>query len=357
MHHTILRAFATIFLALIAALPATAQEGDTAPLIVATKVTPPFAFKDPNGDWTGIAIDTMQAVADTLDRDIEWREETLDGMLSAVENGTADAATAAISITPKREEVLDFTFPFYTTGLGIAIDPEAGSGWFQVVRNFFTWQFALAVATLSAVLLAAGAAVWAFERRANEEFPKQPALGLGDGFWWAAVTMTTVGYGDKAPRSLGGRIVGLIWMFTSMLIVASFTAAIAASLTVGSLGNPVQGAGSLSDVRVGVVAGTTGADEMAARRNRTANYDNVGAALEALLSGRVGAVVYDRPLLQWAAQSAPGEVQVLEDAIGRQDYGIALPEESPLREPMNRALLEYLRSDDWIRTQSFYLGG
>ncbi|WP_255008643.1 transporter substrate-binding domain-containing protein [Roseovarius sp. M141] len=361
------RAFALIFALLLGALPAIAQQQgaaptpqsaqETGPLIIATKDVPPFAFVGAGGEWTGIAIDVVTAVAADLGRAVEWREDTLSGMLSAVEAGEVDAAAAAITITPAREAALDFTFPYYTTGLGIAVDPEAGTGWFQVVRNLFTWQFAVAIATLSTVLLIAGAAVWAFERGHNEEFPKDTAQGLGDGFWWAAVTMTTVGYGDKAPRTLGGRIVGVIWMFTAMLIVASFTAAIAASLTVGSLGTPIQSVSDLKNYRVGVVSDTTGADEMAARGLRIAHYDNVADGFGALLEGQIGAFVYDKPLMQYIAmQNYEGEVRILEDAIGRQDYGIALPTDSELREPMNRALLTYLRSEDWTRVQTRYLG-
>ncbi|MGO2102628.1 MAG: ion channel [Psychroflexus halocasei] len=44
--------------------------------------------------------------------------------------------------------------------------------------------------------------------------------------------MTTVGYGDKSPLSLGGRIVGLIWMFMAVIILSSLTAGIASALTV-----------------------------------------------------------------------------------------------------------------------------
>ncbi len=364
------RALALIFALLLTALPAAAQDigadstaeaaqgsEETGPLIVATKSAPPFAIVGTDGEWSGIAIDAMLAVADDLGRSIEWREDTLEGMLATVEAGEVDAAVAAITITPAREAKLDFTFPYYTTGLGIAIDPDAGTGWFQVIKNLFTWQFAVAIATLSGVLLLAGAAVWAFERGHNEEFPKSPAHGLGDGFWWAAVTMTTVGYGDKSPRTLGGRIVGLIWMLTAMLIVASFTAAIAASLTVGSLGNAIQGVSDLRKYRIGVVQGTTGDEEMAGRGIRVARYDDINDSLQGLLDGEVRAVVYDKPLMQYVAlQNFDNAVQVLEDDIGRQDYGIALPTGSALREPMNRSLLRYLRTDAWSRVLDRYLG-
>ncbi len=361
------RAIVLIFALLLGAFPAAAQQnaaGETAqppqhtgPLIIATKDAPPFAFVGADGEWTGIAIDVVTAIAADLDRTVEWQEDTLSGMLDAVASGDVDAAAAAITITPAREANLDFTFPFYTTGLGIAVDPEAGGGWFQVVRNLFTWQFAVAIATLATVLLAAGAAVWAFERRSNEEFPPDAVQGLGDGFWWAAVTMTTVGYGDKSPRTLGGRIVGVIWMFTAMLIVASFTAAIAASLTVGSLGTPIQSVADLKNYRIGVIRDTTSAEEMATRGMRIAHFDQVSDGFNALLDGRIGAFVYDKPLMQYIAlQNYEGAVRILEDAIGRQDYGIALPTDSELREPMNRALLSYLRSDDWTRVQNRYLG-
>jgi len=226
-----------------------------------------------------------------------------------------------------------------------------------VVRNLFTWQFAAAIATLSMVLLSAGATVWAFERRSNDEFPRNPAEGLGDDFWWAAATMTTLGSGDKAPRTLGGCIVGVIWMFTAMLIVASFTAAIAASLPVGSLGSPIQSAADLRDYRVGVVRGTAGAEEMVARGARLAHFADVNQGFDAFLAGSVDAVVYDKPLLQYVAlQERAGDIRVLDDTIGRQDYAIALPTNSDLREPMNSALLNYLRSEDWVRVQRLYLG-
>ena len=69
-------------------------------------------------------------------------------------------------------------------------------------------SWAQVVMALSFVLLLAAFGVWLFERKANaEQFGGSPARGLGAAFWWSAVTMTTVGYGDKAPQTKGGRLV------------------------------------------------------------------------------------------------------------------------------------------------------
>lgn len=48
-----------------------------------------------------------------------------------------------------------------------------------------------------------------------------------DGVWWSVVTMGTVGYGDKYPVSLGGRIVGVMLIFSGVGLMSLFTATIA----------------------------------------------------------------------------------------------------------------------------------
>jgi len=72
-----------------------------------------------------------------------------------------------------------------------------------------------------ALVLTGGILISLVEGHLNGQFQ-----AVGDGIWWAVVTMTTVGYGDKVPLSTGGRILGIIVMFIGVALVSVFTATI-----------------------------------------------------------------------------------------------------------------------------------
>jgi len=211
-------------------------------LIVGTKVAPPFVMKTKEGGWTGISIDLWDQIASDLHVEFRYIERNLHDLLAGVADGSLNAAIAALTITAEREELFDFTHPFYSTGLGIAVHSKKGSPWYTVIKRFLSAAFLKVVATLALVLLGVGALVWWFERKKNPaQFGGRTAKGVGSGFWWSAVTMTTVGYGDKAPVTSGGRAVALVWMFVSIIVISTFTAAITSSLTVSKLESAVKG--------------------------------------------------------------------------------------------------------------------
>ncbi|NBB70759.1 MAG: transporter substrate-binding domain-containing protein, partial [Alphaproteobacteria bacterium] len=228
------------------------------PLRVGTTAAPPFAMPNEAGDWHGLGIDLWRELAAALDIDFVIEERPFAELLPAVEAGELDAAVAAITVTAAREERVDFTHPFHTTGLAVAVSQQAPGGhWWRVVQRLASAQFLYVVAALALVLFVAGFLVWLFERRRNPEmFGGPPTTGLGSAFWWSAVTMTTVGYGDKAPQTTGGRAVALVWMFVSIIILSSFTAAITSSLTLSQLGHDLRDVSDLRRAHVGTVAGS-----------------------------------------------------------------------------------------------------
>jgi ABC-type amino acid transport substrate-binding protein len=276
-----------------------------------------------------------------------------------METGTANVGVAALTITAEREAVLDFTHPFYSSGLGIATTLGATRPrWLLVLQGLFSWTFLQAVLALVGVLLVAAVGVWLFERKHNADQFGGPGLrGLGHSFWWSAVTMTTVGYGDKSPQTIGGRLVALIWMFTSVIVISSFTATIASSLTLSQFHSLIRGPDDLRRVRVGTVPGTTSDEYLRSQGINPILAESLPAALDQLAAGQVAAVVYDAPLLLYRVnQQFAGRLQVLPQTFARQNYAFALPTGSPLREPINKALLKKLSEPQWEEIRLRYLG-
>ena len=327
-------------------------------LTVGTKLTPPFVMRDGANGYTGLSIALWQRVAAKLHLKTHYVERDLSGLFTGLENGSLDVSVAALTVTEPREARVDFSYPFYTTGLAIALPASQGSSLWLTIRRLFSWQFFTALAALAGVLLLVGVVVWAFEHRHNrEEFGGGVFKGLGSGFWWAAVTMTTVGYGDKSPRTLGGRLVGLVWMFAAIIIISSFTAAIATSLTVNRLSTGIQGVSDLAHARVATVSGSAAAAALADRGIGFRATHSLDAALTALADDRVDAVVYDAPLLKYRIRKAfPDRLRVLATTFERQDYAFALPQGSPLREPIDRAILATLAGSDWNRLVARFVG-
>jgi ABC-type amino acid transport substrate-binding protein len=326
-------------------------------LIVGTKESPPFAMKDEDGEWHGVSIDLWRSIAEALGIDYELREYELAELVQGLASGEVDVGAAALTVTAERETAFDFSHPFYTSGLGIATSAEP-AGIYTILLGLVSIGFLRAVAALALVLFLVGAAVWWFERRRNaDQFGGGVAQGLGSGFWWSAVTMTTVGYGDKAPVTPGGRLVALLWMFASIVLISGFTGAIASSLTVGRLSGKVQGPQDLPGVRVVTLSDSTSEAYLRAEHIRYRAQQNSVAALEAVASGEADAMVYDAPLLQYlVSQQFGDQLQVLPNTFQRQDYAIALAPGSELRERINRVLVQRIQSPQWKDTLYRYLG-
>ncbi|MFP3940460.1 MAG: ABC transporter substrate-binding protein, partial [Thermoanaerobaculia bacterium] len=66
--------------------------------------------------------------------------------------------------------------------------------------------------------------------------------------------------------------------------------------------------------------------------------------------------VYDEPILRYLVRGTDDPFAVLPGTFERQDYAVALPEGSPLREPVNRALLRVIDRPAWDETLERYLG-
>jgi polar amino acid transport system substrate-binding protein len=320
----------------------------------------PFAMKASDGHWEGISIDLWREVADRMGVDFELREYgSIEELTEAFLKGDLDLTPFA-AVTAEREALVDFSVAYYMSGAVIVVPSQkSGHGWLRVASRFFSLEFLQVIGLLILLWLIAGVAVWFFESRRNREmFGGGPANGVAKGIWWAAVTMTTVGYGDLAPKTAGGRIVGIVWMFAAIISISGFTAAISSSLTVGALSGKVRGINDLATARVGTVAESSAeAYLMKNQIRQVRSFENTRDGLQSLVDARTDAFVFQGPIVKYLAKNDfRGRVEVLPGTFDHHYTSMAVPPGSQLREPLNRALLEFMETDRWTRILKQYLG-
>lgn len=310
---------------------------------VGTKLFPPFVFEQ-NGKYVGFSIDLWEKVADELNWKSElYGEQTLDELLNSVSQGTTDIAIAGITITSEREKDIDFSHSFFESGLQILVSSKSISPWQTFIAFIFSpilWSTLLFLLVVTAI---AAHIVWFFERKNNPSmFPEKYVEGIGEAFWWAVVTVVTVGYGDKTPISTAGRILATIWMFTGVLLISYFTASVSSVLTVQRLGTNITSIQDLQNQTIGTVTGSTANKFLEDNTVSYLNlYNNIDEAYIALEQGKIQAIVYDAPVLQYYARvEGEGKVKVVGSVFAHQSYGIAVKIDSAYREEINSALLK-----------------
>ncbi|HVV92254.1 MAG TPA: transporter substrate-binding domain-containing protein [Hyphomicrobiales bacterium] len=325
-------------------------------LVVATKEAPPFAMKQRDGTWRGISIDLWKRIAGRLGLRYRFAEvPTVQALVDGTASGSFDAAIAALTVTAAREERVDFTQPFFSTGLGVAV-PVEESAWRAIVHAFLSFGFLQAVAVLLGIAFGVGLLIWLLERRKTEYFGGG-ARGLGSGVWWSAIAMTQAGAGQNAPATLPGRVVAAGWMIASIIAIAVFTAGVTSSLTKRELQGSVHSLNDLRSVRVGAVAGSATVDFLDRQQVALKAFGSPEEGLKALAAGRIDAFVYDKPILTWIVlQQFSSTARVLDISFDPQAYAIALPKGSALRSALDLAVLEEVESDWWDQTMFQYFG-
>ena len=324
-------------------------------LVVAVKEAPPFVMKRDDGSYHGIGIDLWRRVADRLQIRFGFLEQPdAAALIKGIAEGTYDASFGALSVTSDRAKLVDFTQPFFATGLGIAVS-SGESRLFSVSRILLSSDFLQAVLILIGIALAVGFVVWLFERRETNHF-QGGVKGLGSGFWWSAVAMTQAGAAQDAPATLPGRFVAICWMIVSIIVITVFTAGITSKLTKQELKGAIHSLDDLRFVRVGASRGTATVGYLDRERVSHRNFLDPKEGLQALREGKIDAFVYDRPLLNWMVmQDFPETLRVLDFTVGSLNYAIAMPKGSRLLDRLNIAVLQETESDWWQQTLFQYL--
>ena len=312
---------------------------------VVTKPIEPFSFMQ-NAKIVGFSIDLWEAVAKEAGLQFEMQNvETVPQMLDALKAKQADVAIAAISITAERHAMMDFSQPYYDSGLQILVagNVAANRGNFatNITRQFFNWSTLRVLGSVLLVMFVISHLVWWFERRRNAEmYPEPYAPGVWESFWWTISMLCTGGCEAKGPMGVPARLIAILWMVVSIVLIAYFTAAVTTEMTVKSLTGDISGPGDLPGIKVGTVAGSTAETWLRNNKAKVSSYPDVASAIAVLNSGELKAVVYDAPVLRYYLSKKVGtRLRLVGPTFEKQFYGIGLQEQSPLRLPINRALL------------------
>jgi hypothetical protein len=214
-----------LFVLIFLPLQGKSQEGMTPVLKVGVYEYPPFVIKSDSSFWDGISVQLWYKIAEQHNLAFDFVEIKKDAALDT-KLAKVDVVITELFTKPKLNQG-QLSIPYFQQRLGIVSTQSVGI--FSMIKAFFNSRFWWIVLTLSILLLLVGTVIYFIERKSNEEsFGGERSVwkGIGAGFWWAGVTMTTIGYGDKAPVTFFGRMVAMFWMLMAMAITAVLTATV-----------------------------------------------------------------------------------------------------------------------------------
>ncbi|XP_036381470.1 glutamate receptor 4-like isoform X5 [Megalops cyprinoides] len=296
------------------------------------------------------------------------------GMVGELVYGKAEIAVAPLTITLVREEVIDFSKPFMSLGISIMIkkpqkskpgvfsflDPLAYEIWMCIVFAY------IGVSVVLFLVSRFSPYEWHTEEP-EEGTDGQPSdqppneFGIFNSLWFSLGAFMQQGC-DISPRSLSGRIVGGVWWFFTLIIISSYTANLAAFLTVERMVSPIESAEDLAkqtDIAYGTL--DSGSTKEFFRRSKIAVYEKMwgymksaeptvftkttaeGVARVRKSKGKY-AFLLESTMNEYTEQRKPCDTMKVGGNLDSKGYGVATPKGSQLRTPVNLAVLKLSES-------------
>lgn len=323
----------------------------SASLKVGYTTAPPFIIQEKN-QLEGVNIWLWERVASDLNLEYELVPMGFSAMLDSLETGGIDISINPLTITSERNRKMLFTDSFYASNSTIAVaNVSSFQQFIQFIKSFFNQNFLKGLMLLLLIIFLFGLVGWYFERKANNEHFRKGYRGIWDGIWWSAVTLTTVGYGDKAPKTRMGKIAALVLMFGGLLFISGLTASIASSLTVNQLNSSSDGFNEFKERPVGTITNSSTSQFLKDHFFKNVkSYDGVVSGLEGLNAGEITAFMYDEPIMKYRIQedSTLQTLQVLPVKFDVQFYAFGLARKRTLVEQaISQRILEIMETQEW----------
>ena len=313
-------------------------------VVIGLDVATPFVFFEHNkinqeSTPVGITVDFINLLAKLNKWNVKFvtSEDIIATDFSISDD--VDIVAGALTITPQRERIVDFSFPYYQAHLGILARPQQTNAFFWAIFKILT-----ALVGLIVLLYIVGALVNKLDGDVNIKTNH-------DGAWWALVTFTTTGYGDIIPKTPKGKMIAAIWMIVSMFLLSAFTGYMASGFVLlqeDNNKNEITLQEAVSDY-VPITIENTSADTLLTMLDiqhiKIPDINHVRSVLEQI---KTGAFVYDYDILRSERIMSPILYKIKKIVDHTEQYGLII-NNSDLREETNIGILTVLNSKEWER--------
>jgi len=296
---------------------------------------------------TGVMVDVWRELAGRLGLESDFkRADSFTKLMAMLPGGEADVALGPIAITEERERLFDLTHPIFHSGMRIAVRERNRSAFSSAFESLISWELLSLLGIVASLAILSGHLLWWFERSRNDRsFPREYPRGVVEATWWIASTIITGGCDDKHVDSGPGRMLAFAWMIGGIVLLASFTSVLTATMTAESVAGTIRGPRDLAGRTVGCQEAAVSIQSVKQRGGIPQEYPNLNEAIDALELGMVEAVVSENQQLMYlVSQPNRRNLRLVGPMFESFDYGIGLPSGSQLREDLNTAILR-MRED------------
>ncbi|GBL77668.1 Glutamate receptor 4 [Araneus ventricosus] len=289
----------------------------------------------------------------------------------------ADMAIAPLTITSARENVIDFTKPFMSMGISIMIKKPMNR-----LPGVFSFMNPLSEEIWMCIIFAyVGVSVVLFlvsrfsphEWRYEDNFMGPSAsndFSLHNSLWFSLGAFMQQGC-DICPRSIAGRIVGSVWWFFTLIIISSYTANLAAFLTVERMVTPINSADDLAkqtEVEYGTLMHSSTQEFFRLQSGKIPVYARMWEFMnsrkhvfvrkyeEGIQRVRESkgkyAFLMESTKNEYINERKPCDTMKVGRNLDAKGYGVATPIGSNLRDRLNLAVLTMLENGDLARLEN-----
>uniref|UniRef100_A0A3Q1FFB5 Glutamate receptor n=1 Tax=Acanthochromis polyacanthus TaxID=80966 RepID=A0A3Q1FFB5_9TELE len=300
----------------------------------------------------------------------EWN-----GMMGELLGGLADMIVAPLTINNERAQYIEFSKPFKYQGLTILVKKEIPRSTLDSFMQPFQstlWLLVGLSVHVVAVMLYLLDRFSPFGRfKVNSEEEEEDALTLSSAMWFSWGVLLNSGIGEGAPRSFSARILGMVWAGFAMIIVASYTANLAAFLVLDRPEERITGINdprlrNPSDKFIYATVKQSSVDiyfrrqvELSTmyRHMEKHNYESAAEAIQAVRDNKLHAFIWDSAVLEFEA-SQKCDLVTTGELFFRSGFGIGMRKDSPWKQNVSLAILSshengFMEDLDktWVRYQ------